>query len=161
MNGSIALPQQFRTPIMRSVVLGALLLIVTVGSFLFVQARRNAPLVPENYVLPRSAEMEEKFGVRFTFVAVTADGGFVDLRYRVVDTGKARNFGHYTETSPMLINERSGEVVDITQMGLHNHRVEPGRIYYVLFRNTSSAIQRGDRISIAVGDLKIENVIAQ
>lgn len=99
--------------------------------------------------------------MRFTFVAVTADGGFVDLRYRVVDTGKARNFGHYTETSPMLINERSGEVVDITRMGLHNHRVEPGRIYYVLFRNTSSAIQRGDRISIAVGDLKIENVIAQ
>jgi hypothetical protein len=110
--------------------------------------------------MPVNTEIEEKFGVRFAFLAVTADGGMVELRYRVVDEGKAANFGHYTETAPMLIAEDSGKVVDVTIMGLHNHRVEPGRTYYVLYRNTSNAIQSHRPVTIAVGDLKLEHVVA-
>ncbi len=109
--------------------------------------------------MPTSPEMEEKFGVRFSFLAVTADGGMVELRYRVIDEGKAANFGHYTETAPMVISEDTGKIVDVTIMGLHNHRVEPGRTYYVLYRNTASAIQSGRPVTIAVGDLKIEHVV--
>ena len=109
--------------------------------------------------MPNSAEMEEKFGVRFSFLAVTADGGMVELRYRVVDEGKAANFGHYSETAPMLVSEDSGKIVDVTIMGLHNHRVEPGRTYYVLYRNTSSAIQSGRPVTIVVGDIKLEHVV--
>jgi hypothetical protein len=109
--------------------------------------------------MPNSSEMEDKFGVRFSFLAVTADGGMVELRYRVVDDGKAANFGHFTETAPMLVSEDSGKIVDVTIMGLHNHRVEPGRTYYVLYRNTASAIQSGRPVTIAVGDLKLEHVV--
>ncbi len=161
MDGTITLPQPLRNPFVRNALLGALLLVITVGGVAVLQARQNAPLVPANYVMPKSPEIEEKFGVRFTFVATTANGGFIDLRYRIVDSGKARNFGHYTETSPMIVNEKTGAIVDVTRMGLHNHRVEPGRIYYVLFRNTGNSMQRGDRVTLQVGDLKLENVIVQ
>lgn len=162
MNGSLTLPRPLHNPVLRNMALGlAVLIIAAIGVLSLLRAQQAQPLVPPNYVLPKSPEIEEKFGVRFTFVAATADEGFVDLRYRVVNTGKARNFGHYTETSPMIINEESGAIVDITRMGLHNHRVEPGRIYYVLFRNTGGAVQRGDRVTIAVGDLKLEHVIVQ
>ncbi|HSJ53697.1 MAG TPA: hypothetical protein VLC52_08085 [Anaerolineae bacterium] len=109
--------------------------------------------------MPDSPEMEEKFGVRFSFLAVTADGGMVELRYRVIDEGKAANFGHYSETAPMLISEDSGKIVDVTIMGLHNHRVEPGRTYYVLYRNTESAIQSGRPVTIAVGDIELEHAV--
>ena len=109
--------------------------------------------------MPNSPEMEEKFGVRFSFLAVTADGGMVELRYRVVDEGKAANFGHFTETAPMLISEDTGKIVDVTIMGLHNHRVEPGRTYYVLYRNTDNAIQSGRPVTIAVGDLNLKNAV--
>lgn len=110
--------------------------------------------------MPVSIDIEEKFGVRFAFLAVTADGGMVELRYRVVDEGKAANFGHYTETAPLLIAEDTGKVVDVTIMGLHNHRVEPGRMYYVLYRNTGNAIQSHRPVTIAVGDLQLEHVVA-
>lgn len=110
--------------------------------------------------MPLSSEIEEKFGVRFTLVAVTADGGMVELRYRVIDEGKAANFGHYTETAPMIIAEDTGEIVDVTIMGLHNHRVEPGRQYYVLYRNTGGAIESGRPVTIALGDLELEHVVA-
>ncbi len=109
--------------------------------------------------MPASPEIEEKFGVRFTFLAVTADGGMVELRYRVIDEGKAANFGHYSETAPMIIAEDTGKVVDVTIMGLHNHRVEPGRMYYVLYRNTENALEPGRPATIAIGDLKLEHVV--
>lgn len=109
--------------------------------------------------MPESPEMEDKFGVRFSFLAVTADAGMVELRYRVVDEGKAANFGHYSETAPMLISEDSGKIVDVTIMGLHNHRVEPGRTYYILYRNTESAIKSGRPVTIQIGNLKLEHVV--
>jgi hypothetical protein len=160
-SSTLTMPQPLRNPLVKNTLIGIVILMLTVGTMTLLRANQNTPLVPENYVIPKSPEIEERFGVRFTFVATTASSGFIDLRYRVVDTGKARNFGHYTETSPMLINEDTGAVIDVTRMGLHNHRVEPGRIYYVLFRNTNSGVQRGDRITIQVGDLKLEHVIAQ
>jgi hypothetical protein len=109
--------------------------------------------------MPVSEEIEEKFGVRFTFLAVTAEGGMVELRYRVIDEDKAANFGHYTETAPMLVSEDTGEVVDVTIMGLHNHRVEPGRTYYVLYRNTGGALKSGRPVTIAIGNYELEHVV--
>lgn len=107
---------------------------------------------------PINPEIEERFGVRFTFLAVTGRGGLVDLRYRVIDAGKAKNFGHYTETSPLIINETTGKQLEVTKMGLHNHRVEPGRIYYVMYRNTGDTLHSGDLVTIQIGDLKLEHV---
>ena len=111
--------------------------------------------------MPISDEIETRFGVRFTGVHVLANGGLVDLRYRVVDVGKAKNFGHYTETAPLIINERTGATVEVTIMGLHNHRVEAGRIYYILYRNTGDALHPDDRVTIQIGDLRLEGFPVQ
>jgi len=83
----------------------------------------------------------------------------VELRYRVVDADRAANFGHFTETAPMIVAEDSGKIVDVTIMGLHNHRVEPGRTYYVLYRNTEDAIVSGRPATIRIGDLELEHVV--
>lgn len=109
---------------------------------------------------PVNTAIEERFGVRFTFLAVTGRNGLVDLRYRVVDAGKAKNFGHYTETSPLIINETTGKQLEVTKMGLHNHRVEPGRIYYIMYRNTGETLHSGDLVTIQIGDLKLEHIPA-
>ncbi|MFB0535361.1 MAG: hypothetical protein ACETWR_10290 [Anaerolineae bacterium] len=112
---------------------------------------------PPANVMPINPALEEKYGIRFTFLAVTADGGLLDLRYRVLDVGKAKNFGHYTETTPMLIAEDSGRTVQTTAMGMHNHRVEAGYTYHILYRNTANAIKSGSKVTVAIGDLKLEH----
>jgi len=109
--------------------------------------------------MPVSKEIEEKFGIRFTFLAVTAEGGMVELRYRVIDEDRAANFGHYTETAPLLIDNETGEIVDVTIMGLHNHRVEPGRMYYILYRNTKGALKSGHPVKIVIGKYELANVV--
>lgn len=137
----------------------ALVVVLAAGGFFGWQSYNSANQEWVPGTMPTSDEIEAQFGVRFNFVAVTAEGGMVELRYRVLDVGKAANFGHYTETSPLLLDEDTGKMVDVTIMGLHNHRVEPGRTYYVLYRNTESAVKSGRPVTIQIGDLKLEHVV--
>ena len=123
-------------------------------------ARASKPVLQPNGI-PINAEIEERFGVRVTGLHLVARHGLVDLRYRVLDAGKAKNFGHYTETSPLIISEDAGEKVEVTIMGLHNHRVETGRVYYILYRNTANALEPGDLATIQLGDLLLEHVPVQ
>lgn len=163
-NRTIATVPTWRGPINVTVrhIVAAVAVLALIGGTLAVW--RLATTGNDNTVLaaniPLNSEIEERFGIRFDFMAVVAKGGMIDLRYRVLDVGKAKNFGHYTETSPMLIAEDSGEVVDVTIMGQHNHRVEPGRIYSILFRNTANRIKPGRPITISIGDLKIEHAVS-
>ena len=111
--------------------------------------------------VPINLEIEERFGVRFIGVHVVGRSGLIDLRYRVLDVGKAKNFGHFTETSPMLIGEGNGKTVEVTIMGLHNHRVEAGRSYYILYRNTDNALKPGEKVTLQIDDLRLEHVPVQ
>ena len=162
MKKSVATVKEWRGPLglnINHLALALGLLVLIGGSFMAWQLfGPEKQWEPGN--MPISSEIEEKYGVRFTFVAVTAGGGMVELRYRVLDEGRAANFGHFTETAPMIIAEDTGKLVDVTIMGLHNHRVEPGRTYYVLYRNTESAVKSHRPVTIALGDLKLEHVVA-
>lgn len=120
----------------------------------------SKPVLQSNGV-PVNIEMEERFGVRFTGVHIVGKTGLVDLRYHVLDVGKAKIFGHFTETSPMLISEENGKKVEVTIMGLHNHRVEAGRSYYILYRNTDNALTPGSTVTLQIDDLVLEHVPVQ
>lgn len=162
MNKSVATVRAWRGPLGLNINHLALALgvLVLIGGSLMAWQLFGPEQQWEPGTMPVSSEIEEKFGVRFSLLAVTADGGMIELRYRVIDEGRAANFGHYSETAPMLIAEDTGDVVDVTIMGLHNHRVEPGRQYYVLYRNTGRAIESGRPVTIALGDLELEHVVA-
>ena len=139
---------------------GLLLFVALTGFNVWRLVYANRPELQANGV-PISPEIEERYGVRFTGLHVLARNGLIDLRYRVIDAGKAKNFGHYTETSPLLISEENGKVVEVTIMGLHNHRVETGRIYYIMYRNTANALRPGGLATIQIGGLTLEHVPVQ
>ena len=136
------------------------LFVALLGFNLWRLDQASKPVLQDNG-MPINPEMEERFGVRFTGLHLVARHGLVDLRYRVLDAGKAKNFGHYTETSPLIVAEDSGKNVEVTIMGLHNHRVETGRTYYVLYRNTADALEPGSLVTIQLGDLLLEHVPVQ
>jgi hypothetical protein len=137
-----------------------LLFAVLVGWQIWRLSEATKPMLQSNGV-PINVEIEERFGVRFTGVHVVGKSGLVDLRYRVLDVGKAKNFGHYTETSPMLISEGNGKTVEVTIMGLHNHRVEAGRSYYILYRNTDNALKPGNKVTLQIDNLTLEHIPVQ
>ena len=137
-----------------------ILFVALLGFNLWRLDQASKPMLQDNGV-PINLEIEERFGVRITGLHLVARHGLVDLRYRVLDAGKAKNFGHYTETSPLIIAEDSGKLVEVTIMGLHNHRVETGRGYYILYRNTADALDPGSLATIQLGDVRLEHVVVQ
>jgi hypothetical protein len=97
-------------------------------------------------------------GVRITQVAVTGDGGIIDLRYQVLDPDKSGAV-HSPETPPSLVDERSGVEVNQLVMGhLHSGFVHAGITYYMLFFNPGNLVQRGDTVTVQLGEARLAHV---
>lgn len=162
MNQTLSLPSG--RPLNRKTLLLFALAVVAIAAVTtYLVIRANQPEMVSGLYgveVPVSHEMEDRFGVRVMFAGLTARDGLVDLRYRIIDPGKAVDFGHYSETSPMLVTP-AGTIMAVTKMGLHNHRVEPGLVFHVLYRNTANAVQHGMPVTVKVGDMELKNVIVQ
>jgi hypothetical protein len=116
---------------------------------------------PINSPLPTSPEIEQKWGIRITQVGVTADGGMVDFRYIVLDPTKAHAMIADVERLPVLITEDSKTLVNSAALMDPKHDLTAGRTYFLLYRNTHGAIQSGTPVTVKIGDLLLEHVIAK
>ncbi len=162
MNHTLSLPVR-KMPSRRALIVMAVIVVAIVATVTFFVVRANRPeMVTGMYgvQVPVSPAIEERFGVRVMFAALTGRDGIIDLRYRVIDPGKAVDFGHYSETSPMLVTP-AGTIMSVTKMGLHNHRIEPGLVFHVLYRNTANAVKHGMPITVKVGDMELKDVVVQ
>jgi hypothetical protein len=105
------------------------------------------------------AGLVERSGVKVVRVAVTGDGGLVDLRFKVVDQDKAASLHDWP---PLLVDETTGGVVNRPWMGhVHTHGVKLGVGYYVIFENTGMLIRPGSRVTVQLGDARLPHVPVQ
>ncbi len=111
--------------------------------------------------VPLSPAVEAKWGVRVTQVAVTADGGLIELRFIVLDSDKATGMMSSVDNLPVMHPDGSDVVVNsAAQMGEHTI-LTAGQTYFLLYRDTAGTVKRGTSLSIHFGDLHIDNVTAR
>ncbi len=106
------------------------------------------------------AALQEKWGVRVSHIAVLADGGLVDFRFQIIDPDKAAPLFDLT-TRPILYVEKNGGMVDSLYHPPHGHNIVPGQSQYFIYNNTKGAIHSGDAVSVVIGDMRLEHVIAK
>ena len=148
--------RRLRAPAPRLIVLVAILLIVSVaGSWLAARQTVGLPGQPVT-----EAAIEEKFGIRITHIAVLADGGLIDFRFQVLDADKAAALFEL-ERRPLLYVEASGKKVDSLYHPPHGHNILAGQSQYMIYNNHQGAIQRGSPVSVVLGDLRLEHIIAK
>lgn len=141
--------------------LPVVLIIVGVAAFLLARgAPAPAPAAPGN-VIPISAEIEARWGVRVSQIGVTADGGMVDFRYIVLDPDKALALIDNVKNVPVLLAENTGTSVNSAALMPAKHNLNPGQTYFFLYRNTQGAIKAGTPVTVKFGDLALEHVIAK
>jgi hypothetical protein len=139
------------------VVIAGLVLLTThvVGS-----GKREANNVPVSWQRPIvSADgLVQRSGVKITQVAVTGDGGLVDLRFEVVDPGRASAV-HDPATPPAVVDEASGLVVHELFMN-HSHTgpYKAGVTYYLVFNNPGNWVHHGSMVSVMLGNAQVEHV---
>jgi hypothetical protein len=108
-----------------------------------------------------AATLEAEYGIRVNLVAVTADGGLVDLRFTVVDESKAAHLMHDPSTMPTVYVQRSGRVLAASHPLAHKVTVINGASYFLLYPNSGGAVQGGTPVSIVIDDLRTPPIMAQ
>lgn len=133
----------------------ALLTTHVVGS-----GKREANNVPVSWQRPIvSADgLIQRSGVKITQVAVTGDGGLVDLRFEVVDPWRASAV-HDPATPPAVVDEESALVVhELFMNHSHSGPYMPGVTYYLVFNNPGNWIHHGSKVSVMLGNAQVEHV---
>jgi hypothetical protein len=107
------------------------------------------------------AALEAEYGIRVNLIAVTAEGGLVDLRFTVIDKVKAEHLLHAAAELPRLYVASTGAVLSAPQPMAHKMTIVDGASYFLLYPNSGGAIQRGTQVSIVIADIRLADVTAQ
>ena len=105
--------------------------------------------------------LEATYGIRVTLVAVTAEGGLVDVRFTVTDRTKAAAVLAEHAAMPALFVERSGAVLSTSHPMAHKVVLIQGGTYFLLYPNSAGAVQPGTPVSIVVDGVRLAAITAQ
>lgn len=142
---------------------GFLLLLLICG-MLSAGGCTTAPDVPspDPSAALKEDDVVSRWGIRPVSIRLTGADHFIDFRYRVISSDKAAQI-MTRNTKPYLIHEPSSTVmpVPVTKLGpLRGTSVKPkeNKQYVVLFNNINKAARTGDKVTIVLGDLRMENL---
>ncbi len=110
---------------------------------------------------------EGKLGIRMEGLRLSAAGYMLDFRYRVTDPAKAAPLLN-RKIRPYLLDEASGAqlgVPDTAKLGqlrtTARNKSVPERDCYILFANPGRFVQAGNKMTLVMGDLRIENLVVE
>jgi hypothetical protein len=112
-----------------------------------------------------AAQMEARWGIHITAIRLIAAGRMLDFRYRVTDPKKAeplirRGIAAY------VLHEKTGikMAVPETKYGKLRQTAQQAsanRQYIVLFACPGGIVNRGDRVTVVIGDFKAEHLVIE
>ncbi|PLX45491.1 MAG: hypothetical protein C0609_03050 [Deltaproteobacteria bacterium] len=113
----------------------------------------------------KRAELEKKWGIEIQALRISAEGFMLDFRFKVVDPEKAAML-FSREYPPILNHQRSGAklaVPNTAKAGPMRSTYPPkkGRVYFMLFGNANQVVQQGDKVTIVVGDFRLEDIVVE
>ncbi len=106
--------------------------------------------------------MADRAGVRITLLGLVAQGGMIQFRYQVVDPDKASNLLDDPKLRPILVVEETGETIVLSSRPhKHGSDVDLGGTYFFMMANAHNAVHDGTKLTVVIGDARIEHLVAQ
>lgn len=125
------------------------------------KAFQSASLPERTITAISQAALEQTYGLRVSLVAVTAAGGLVDLRLKIMDGVKAKALLEDKKNFPVLTLENGVTLRpngDVTEQEI---QYDNGAQLVVLYVNSSSVVKPGAPITVMFGDMALESIIAK
>ncbi|MFN8486057.1 MAG: hypothetical protein U0350_00615 [Caldilineaceae bacterium] len=139
--------------------LASVIILALIGGFYVYQTRQTNQAPRANTQTVTAQDFESQWGIHVTQIGITADGGLVDFRYRVIDPDKAWRMLSNLNTVPVLIAEDSNTLINTASSMTKQHDLNAGQIYFILFHNDNGAIKSGRPVSVVIGKLRLEHII--
>lgn len=115
---------------------------------------------PQSALDVPQTDFTQATGVQITLVALTAANGMIDIRYRVVDPDKAIIM-HDDEKPPTILTAKTETPLLFTRHAHADADLHTGVVYSHQIINSGGLIQRGDRVTIVIGDTRLTDVPVQ
>jgi hypothetical protein len=88
----------------------------------------------------------------------------LDLRYTVRDPGKAAELTKQERENAYLIDEASGRklaLANTSRSGSLHNQFLAGHAYFLQFPNPGKEFQRGQKVTLVVGDFRAESLLIE
>jgi hypothetical protein len=113
----------------------------------------------------RAADLDQQWGIAIKSLRLTAADHMIDYRYQVLDSDKATDLFE-RQIKPYLIHQRTGKVLAVPETAklgpLRNSNIpQEGKIYWMFFGNADSLVKADDRVTIVIGDFRIDDLVVQ
>ncbi|WP_425954884.1 hypothetical protein [Xylanimonas sp. McL0601] len=156
-------PPAHRRPRRAIWVAGLLVLVLVAAGIVIVQQQAADPRtdVRAGTTAVSAERLAATYGIDVDLVAVTAAGGLVEFRYQVADPDKAETMIHDTELLPTIVVEGTGATLVVSTPHHHTAPLQLGGTYFFLLANAHNAIRRGALLTLVIGDLRVEHIVAQ
>jgi len=119
---------------------------------------KSAHALPETVISAQT--LEEEYGIKMELVALTAAGGLVDVRYRVLDPDKAVKLVTDGGIMPM-IHIANSEIVLMPDAHMRTQKLIKDRMYFALIPNVQNIVKQGTVVTVVFGDIALEPMLAQ
>lgn len=123
-------------------------------------AARVANASPRAPQLPEPSALESQLGLQVAHIGVTASGGLVDARFKVLDARKVTALlGNAANAPKLLVGDKPP--LQAPHQALHGARFSAGQVFYILYPNLRNVVAPGAQVSVVVGDGRLGPVTAQ
>ena len=107
----------------------------------------------------------QAYGVDQLSAKLAESGQLVRFSYRVTDAAKAGAL-HDKAAAPQMLDERVHAVLQVPVMekvGPLRQAVAPeqGKAYWMVFSNKGSVVKAGHRVSVVIGQVRIDGLVVQ
>ena len=116
-------------------------------------SRARARVITQN-------KLQDEFGIQVKLIGVTAEGGLVDVRFKILSPEKAAEFFSDAEKLPKLMTDE-GAIISVSQTDPHEYKLVEDGMIFMLFPNQGGAIKPGTPVTIILGDIHLEPIEAQ
>ncbi|TKJ34780.1 MAG: hypothetical protein CEE38_16605 [Planctomycetes bacterium B3_Pla] len=106
---------------------------------------------------------EADWGIKVESARLSAAGYMVDFRFRVLDAAKAAQIFD-RKVMPYMIDQTTGArfiVPNPPKVGQlrSGGNIKEGKIYFIFFANPAKYVKSGNKITVEVGDFKVQDVV--
>jgi hypothetical protein len=129
------------------------------------------PPIPPKVTIPSPVDAEqekqlaEKWGVKLISLNLTSAGFMMDFRFRVLDANKALLLFDY-RIKPHILVEKSQAKLPVpmaAKVGAfrptnRGKNIKADKNYYMIFANPDRHVKRGEKVTVIIGDFKVEHL---
>ena len=127
---------------------------------------KPAPYATVNISAKEARELADKWGVELLGMRLTTAGYMLDFRFRVIDADKALPlFDH--RIKPHIVAERSNIKLPVpmaAKVGAfrptnRGKNIKADKTYYMIFGNPDRHVKAGEKVTVVIGDFKVEHLM--